>query len=245
MYKQRDSDGGKLYMGPIWDFNLGFGNTNYCTNGNPEGFVTEFNTICPQDWWLIPFWWSRLMDDVTFRHRLSQRWNELRATKYQTSTIHNYIDSVYQVLNQEAQQRNFQRWPVLGEYIWPNYFVGATYPEEVNWLKDWIRLRLEWLDLHIPEITSVENKQIVLRLEVFPIPAVDKLYVQVASLRDESLTFMIRNSMGQSVLIEQRDQSTDVINHEIDIRSLNAGIYFLTIQTSSGNYQTRKLIKSD
>jgi hypothetical protein len=245
MHKQRDSDGGKLYMGPIWDFNLGFGNANYCTNGNPEGFVTEFNTICPQDWWLIPFWWSRLMDDVTFRQRLSQRWNELRATKYQTSTIHNYIDSVYQVLNQEAQQRNFQRWPVLGEYVWPNYFVGATYLEEVSWLKEWIRLRLEWLDLQIPEITSAESKQLISRLEVFPIPAVDKLYVQVASLRDESLTFMIRNSIGQSVLIEQRNQSTDVIDHDIDIRSLNAGIYFLTIQTSSGNYQTRKFIKSD
>ncbi len=43
MYKQRDSDGGKLFMGPVWDFNLGFGNANYCTNGNPEGFVLEFN----------------------------------------------------------------------------------------------------------------------------------------------------------------------------------------------------------
>jgi hypothetical protein len=104
---------------------------------------------------------------------------------------------------------------------------------------------MEWLDLQIPEITSAESKQLISRLEVFPIPAVDKLYVQVASLRDESLTFMIRNSMGQSVLIEQRNQSTDVIDHDIDIRSLNAGIYFLTIQTSSGNYQTRKFIKSD
>ncbi len=61
LHKQKDSDGGKLRMGPIWDFNLGFGNANYCTQGNPEGWVTAFNDICPQDYWLIPFWWNKLI----------------------------------------------------------------------------------------------------------------------------------------------------------------------------------------
>jgi spore coat protein CotH len=44
LHKQRDSDGGKLVMGPIWDYNLGFGNADYCTQGNPEGFAKAFNT---------------------------------------------------------------------------------------------------------------------------------------------------------------------------------------------------------
>lgn len=65
LFKQKDSDGGKLHMGPMWDFNLGFGNANYCTQGNPEGWVTNFNSICGQDYWLIPFWWSKLYTDVT------------------------------------------------------------------------------------------------------------------------------------------------------------------------------------
>ena len=53
--KKKDSDGGKLYMGPIWDFNLGFGNVNFCAKEKPEGFIVNYNSICPDDFWLIPF----------------------------------------------------------------------------------------------------------------------------------------------------------------------------------------------
>ena len=71
LHKQRDSDGGKLVMGPLWDFNLGFGNADYCTEGEPTGFVLDFNKTCPMDDWLIPFWWKRLLQDNTFQEKLS------------------------------------------------------------------------------------------------------------------------------------------------------------------------------
>ena len=45
-----------------------------------------------------------------------------------------------------AADRNFERWPVLGAYVWPNRFVGATYAEEVTFLKDWVETRLAWID---------------------------------------------------------------------------------------------------
>jgi|GEM_PF-4511200 len=98
MHKQRDSDGGKLIMGPVWDFNLGFGNADYCTSGNPEGWVTGFNSICPQDYWLIPFWWDRLYQDPVYRSKLAARWAEVRSNQLQTSRLHTYIDSVYSYL---------------------------------------------------------------------------------------------------------------------------------------------------
>ncbi len=28
-YKEKDSDGGKLFAGPAWDFNLGYSNVDY------------------------------------------------------------------------------------------------------------------------------------------------------------------------------------------------------------------------
>ncbi|MBK5277845.1 MAG: CotH kinase family protein, partial [Bacteroidia bacterium] len=146
MYKKKDTDGGKLFMGPIWDFNLGFGNADYCTKGNPEGFVINFNSICAKDFWLIPFWWDRLLQDESFRQQLVARWTSLRADKFQTSRIHTYIDSVTTVLNAESQQRNFQKWPVLGKYVWPNYYIGQSFQEEVDWLKTWITQRMAWLD---------------------------------------------------------------------------------------------------
>ena len=33
MYKDRDSNDGKLIMGPFWDYNLAFGNADYCNGG--------------------------------------------------------------------------------------------------------------------------------------------------------------------------------------------------------------------
>ena len=33
MYKDRDDNDGKLTMGPFWDYNLGFGNSENCDGG--------------------------------------------------------------------------------------------------------------------------------------------------------------------------------------------------------------------
>ena len=73
LHKQKDSDGGKLVMGPIWDFNLGFGNVNFCLGGDPEGLVLRYNSVCSDDFWLIPFWWDRLMEDPAFVERVGDR----------------------------------------------------------------------------------------------------------------------------------------------------------------------------
>jgi hypothetical protein len=94
LHKKRDSDGGKIYMGPVWDYNLGFGNANYCTSGTTDGFVLEFNEVCPDDWWLIPFWWKRLHEDPAYQAQLEARWTSLRGGPLSISTIHTYIDSV-------------------------------------------------------------------------------------------------------------------------------------------------------
>ena len=46
----------------------------------------------------------------------------------------------------EAQVRNFRRWPLLGRRVHPNDFVGDTYEEEIKWMKQWIQKRLAWID---------------------------------------------------------------------------------------------------
>ena len=52
MYKEK---GGKLTLGPIWDFNLAFGNANYCEGQKPQGWVYQFNDVCPDRIWIINF----------------------------------------------------------------------------------------------------------------------------------------------------------------------------------------------
>lgn len=227
MHKQRDSDGGKLRMGPIWDFNLGFGNVDYCIMGNPEGFVTSFNSVCPDDYWLIPFWWSRLLSDPAFRNKLNERWDELRAGPFKTETIHAYIDSLVTALD-DAQKRNFERWPVLGEYVWPNYVVLDTFEEEVDWLKEWIAARLLWLDDHLPKIVTAAPEGVSsVSPRVFPNPFQEQLTLEYTVERPGEVTIELMDMIGRRVALYSQGY-------------LEPGQYQLTVDTSdypSGMYR--------
>ena len=146
MFKDRESKGGKLTMGPVWDFNLGFGNANYY-----EGWVTsgwQMQNILYSDYYLTPFYWNKLFEDSEFYKRLTMRWLSFRQTILSNDSILGLIDQTVEYLD-ESQQRNFQRWPILGVWVWPNYFVGNTYAEEIAFLKNWIEDRLAWMDANL------------------------------------------------------------------------------------------------
>ena len=143
MYKDRDDNGGKLTMGPFWDYNLAFGNAEYCDAGITSGW--EVNTGCGYN---NPFWFERLLDDTTYQNKLKCRWDYLRQRSFHLDSIFNFIDSMAIYLN-DAQQRNFQKWDILGNYVWPNYYIGNTYQDEIQFLKTWIGGRLMWIDSNI------------------------------------------------------------------------------------------------
>ena len=67
MHKDKNQ---KLKMGPIWDFNLGFGNVNYCDAEITSGWSYKFNDVCGGDNWKVPFWWNRLFEDPAFVSKL-------------------------------------------------------------------------------------------------------------------------------------------------------------------------------
>jgi hypothetical protein len=241
LYKKKESDGGKIYMGPIWDFNLGFGNADYCTQGNPEGFVYKFNEICGGDYWLIPFWWDRLLQDPSFQNKLGYRWQTLRAGPLKTSVVLNYIDSVSTVLNAESQQRNFQRWPVLGQYVWPNYFVGQTFQEEINWLKNWVTQRMTWLDANMPVfITGTEPFETSV---IYPNPNHGTLSVDVSSKSEGIVQLEIINSVGGSVRQNQFAIGVGKNSLTLDVNELALGIYFCRL-TFEGRTQTHRFVMS-
>ena len=137
-------------MGPIWDFNLAYANVDYCDGANPIGWIYKFNSICPGDIWQVPFWWEVLMQKEVFKTALKNRWSSLRSSSLSNSTILNTIDSYTENLNSNnITNQNFYVWPVLGQYVWPNFFVGSTHEEEIEFLKNWIDDRLDWMDMEI------------------------------------------------------------------------------------------------
>ncbi|PYJ03155.1 MAG: hypothetical protein DME25_13180 [Verrucomicrobia bacterium] len=131
--------GGKIKMQPIWDWNLSFGNAN-----GKQGWMPEY--------WYWPqlddtqySWFRRLFEDPDFGQRYVDRWGELRASIFSQSNILRRVDALVAELG-AARVRNFERWPILGRNIWPNHYVGRTYEDEINYLKDFVRKRLAWID---------------------------------------------------------------------------------------------------
>jgi hypothetical protein len=248
LHKDKNSNGGKLHMGPIWDYNLGFGNADYCTKGDPEGWVTNFNNLCSQDFWLIPFWWDRLYQDAAYRNKLGLRWAELRENELQTSRILTYIDSVASVLNVEAQQRNFQRWPVLNRYVWPNYFVGPTFDSEISWLKGWVTQRLQWMDIQMPKpVTSVKdqfsNDGII---QVYPNPASSEMHVWYSIKSPGVVAIEITDMFGRRLMNQQENRElAGEYQATLDVSQLPNGFYFYHVEISGQVSATGKFVKTN
>ncbi|MDZ7718643.1 MAG: CotH kinase family protein [Balneolaceae bacterium] len=147
MYKDR---GGKLNMGPVWDFNLSMGNDEQEFRRSPETWIYQYNQFIPDDLWLVPFWWEKLADDPMFRSKVKQRWQELRTNEWSDQSLDQLITNLTQpLIDDGAVDRNFKRWPVLGEHVWGNHFVGDTYEEEVQYLRGWLDQRLTWMDAEL------------------------------------------------------------------------------------------------
>ncbi len=136
--------GGKIAMGPAWDFDLAWYNSDYCEGFTTSGWAFNINYVCGDAG--VPFWWERLFEDPGFTQDASCYWQSLRATTLHRDSIFAAIDSMAAVVA-EAQERNFTNWPILGVYVWPNPgFLPTTYAGEVQKLKTWINNRLNWLD---------------------------------------------------------------------------------------------------
>jgi hypothetical protein len=138
---------GRLKLGPVWDLDLSTGNASYGGVWKAEGWMLFPND--PRRGSAVPFWWDRLFEDPAFRSRLRDRYRALRKDVFSESALFRLIDETAQTLD-AAQKRNFQRWPTLGKYVWPNPRPFArTYPELIQNLKTWFHNRIVWMDANI------------------------------------------------------------------------------------------------
>jgi len=151
-YLQKDKNK-KLQMGPIWDFNLAFGNANYCSGGATDVWAYKFNERCSTDIWLAPFWWNRLLQDPDFVAKLKQRWGQLRGSTLSNNTILGKITDYKTALtNAGAIDKNFKKWDILSIYVWPNNYIGRTYDAEIIFVENWVKARVTWLDQAIKNL---------------------------------------------------------------------------------------------
>lgn len=134
-----DSITEKIYMGPIWDFDISAGNINYDECEKPEGY-----------WINTSQWYKRLFQDKDFVNKVVARYNE------KTFELEESLDWI----NNESKrikpfvEINNSVWPNIGKRQWPHapgWKNRKTYEDEVDYMVKFLQQRKIWLDKELCE----------------------------------------------------------------------------------------------
>ena len=166
---------GKIRALPIWDYNLSLGNADYLDGYNPPNWY--YAELGGSDY----FWYPQLHADPNYEQRHWDRYWELRRSTWGTPGVPGVTGNVLTTidglvseltngnttpvtnsmaalppLQENAAMRQYRKWPILGNYVWPNapgygsrvYFNsnGNATTGEVDWMKNWLTQRLAWID---------------------------------------------------------------------------------------------------
>ena len=248
-YKENDADGGQLVAGPPWDYNLGYGNVNY---GEDWNAAETYGWGYPQG--SRTYWFERLMEDEGYRNKVYCRWTQFRNSIYSDENVEAIIDSCVTVLG-DAVDRNYEKYPILGEYFWPALYWPDTYEEEVDNLKAWLIERLEWMDGEWYNMGDCEDETVnsndlgiaEVSVLVYPNPSdFRNLNFELLTQNPlEGLTISIYDLQGR--LIEKK--INNYINAGVyhtqfaNLSHLNSGIYVYKIHSSSGIIKVGKISK--
>lgn len=143
--------GGKLVVAHVWDFDIALGNCNYIDSQHQNGVTNG------PEGWLIKImgrkkktdsWYPRLFLDPPFVEALIAKWDEVKPG---LDEIPDMIDH-YVELNRASYDHNFQKWRILGTYVWPNVSTPSTYDGEISYLKDFYTRRVAWLDTELHKL---------------------------------------------------------------------------------------------
>ena len=139
--------GGKLRAGPIWDFNLTYGNDLFNFGLDRSHFdVWQFSNGDNEG----AKFWTDLFNNPTYKCYFSKRWNQLTQTgkplNYNSLTA--YIDEIVTNIS-EARARENIKWGTV-----PNHAL------EISNLKTFIQNRINWINSHIGGFAACENVEV-------------------------------------------------------------------------------------
>ena len=135
--------GRRIALGPVWDFDIAAGNTTSRARGT-------------RGWQLGGRPWAeRLYRDRGFVRRLLLRWRQVRRAGLRRQILRGIAADTRTL--RSPQRRNFNRWRVLGRYVWPNPRKPSggyrtTWRGEVRYLRRWIGGRIRFMDRALPRL---------------------------------------------------------------------------------------------
>lgn len=128
---------GPLRAGPPFDYDAALRNDRVAVD--PTGWQHRYPRPERSAW--MPELWRR----PEFVQRLADRYAELRRGPFETGRALGAIDARVRALG-DAAERNDRRWEALGARVLTNPDAAGSAALEVERMKNWLELRLEWLD---------------------------------------------------------------------------------------------------
>lgn len=240
-FKDKDSKGGLLNRGPVWDFDWAWKNMNdNCTifsATDGSGWAYKVNDC--YNWPVAPAWIVRLMEDNSFQNEVFRRYFSLRKTLLSEEYIYHYIDSVHQLV-EKAQARHYDRWPILGINVGtPEVdYQPSTYAGEIDKFRNWIETRLLWLDANLPGEATVSHPDALnadaMVIRIYPNPARDMLFIESEQAIQRVEIF---NSTGRQMISTPSDGRYSCA---IDVSGLNPGLFIVKIIQENNQVRTGK-----
>lgn len=135
--------GEKLKMGPVWDFDLAFGNM-YMDAPDYDDWATLGSSN--SDSYIGINWFNYLLADPSFRERARARWDEIKEELLETG--HNSADNWQNIISTSAEM-NFEIWDTLSiaNGFQPVSMKNiSTFNEQVAYLRRFLTKRYEWID---------------------------------------------------------------------------------------------------
>lgn len=144
VYMYKDAANGKLYTGPIWDYDLAFENDNrtYPINNLTDYIYSARGSVASS---AVRDMVTRIVkEDSDAKARLLEIWEEA-CTKGKLDQLNEIVDETAELL-QESQELNFKRWDILNTQVHQNFQALGSYNAEVQTVRTYITKRLETLD---------------------------------------------------------------------------------------------------
>lgn len=144
--------GGRLVMGPVWDYDRTMGCSDDDRARDPLGWENDNVGDGGTDYFQaggLGSWYSHLfssqppMSNTPWNEAYRNRWRELRRGPLKTQSISAQVEA-WGTEMAEAAERNFARWP-------GNRPRFGSYQGEVNHLKNWLATRADWIDAQFIE----------------------------------------------------------------------------------------------
>jgi len=201
---------GKLRAGPVWDFNLTFGN---------DLFMWGFDRSHTDVWQFDngdntgPKYWKDLYNNPKFKCYLTKRWKEVTATNQALNynVISGKIDGIVSLISEAAVREN-ARWNTVGNL-----------QNNVDQMKGWLQTRITWMNSKLNDYQACVNP-------VLPALVITKIHYNPLKEQDKE-----SNDLEYISITNKSNQSYDLTG--IYFQALGISYQFPPNTTISANQE--------